>query len=204
MVSRADVATAAALVPRARLRYVPNVVDSEAIRPREATIAPGHTVTMIGDFSYPPNRSGVAFLIDEVMPRLWEALPDARLRLVGRALDEDIATDPRIEVVGFVPNIADAYADADCVAVPLVEGAGTPLKFVEALAYGMPIVATPLAAKGLEVVAGEHYLDGATSAAFAAGVVQVLRDGAGEMGARARQLAEREYSISALADRIAT
>ena len=38
--------------------------------------------------------------------------------------------------------------------VPLREGGGSPLKFVEALAYGLPVVATPLAAAGLEIEAG--------------------------------------------------
>ena len=45
----------------------------------------------------------------------------------------------------------------DCAIVPLLQGGGTPLKFVEALAYGLPVVATPRAAAGLGVD-GEHYL----------------------------------------------
>lgn len=194
MVSRADVEGARRLVPEARLRYVPNVVDVAAIEP-VAPRADRRHVLMVGDFTYAPNRSGAALLAHEAMPRVWRERPDARLRLVGRGLDPAAFGDERVEVAGFVPDIAAAYGAADAVAVPLREGGGTPLKFVEALAYGVPVVATPLAARGLDARAGEHYLEGADPAGFAAQLVAVLRDGAPEVGARARELAAREYSI---------
>ncbi len=202
MVSRADVAAAAQIAPAARLRYVPNVVPAEEIRPRRK-MGGGHTVAMIADFSYPPNRSGLGFLRDDVMPRVWRQRPDARLVLVGRGLEEDVATDPRIEVRGFVEDLNEAYDGADCIAVPLLESAGTPLKFVEALAYGVPIVATPQAARGLEAEPGIHYREGGDAGDFAEGIVDVLQNGAAGMVHRSRELAEDEYSIRALAARIA-
>ena len=201
MVSRPDMDAAAALVPEATLRYVPNVVDVEAIHP--VPVNPnGTTVMMVADFAYAPNRSGLAFLADAVMPAVWRSVPDARLRLVGRGLGNEQATDPRIDVAGFVDDLGGAYASADCVVVPLLEGAGTPLKFVEALAYQVPVVATPLAARGLEVQPGEHYLEGHDSERFAAAVTEVLHGRAGEMPLAARRLAEAEYSISSLKARI--
>ena len=52
--------------------------------------------------------------------------------------------------------------------MPLLTGGGSPLKFVEALAYGLPVVATPHAAAGLEAArAGEHYREADGPEAFA-------------------------------------
>ncbi len=209
MVSRGDMRTAHALVPSARLRYVPNVVDVSAIAPpprgrgarEDGTSA--SRLLMIGDFKYRPNVSGLDFLVRAVLPLVWRSLPDVVLTVVGRGLEAWRSPDARIAVTGFVEQLAPMYASADCVVVPLTEGAGTPLKFVEALAYGMPIVATPLAAKGLEVSAGVHYREGEGASAFAHAVIEVLRDGDAGMGAQARKLAEREYSIEALAERLA-
>ncbi len=82
--------------------------------------------------------------------------------------------------------------------VPLLQGGGTPLKLIEALAYGLPVVATPRAAAGLEVRDGEHCLVADGAEAFAAALVRVLRDGAPELGRRGRELAERCYSLEAL------
>jgi glycosyltransferase involved in cell wall biosynthesis len=122
---------------------------------------------------------------------------------VGRGLDGWSPPVAGVAVAGFVPDLAAAYAEADCVVVPLVEGAGTPLKFVEALAYGMPVVATPLAARGLEAEPGVDFRLGRDAAELADAVVQTLRDGGDAIAAAGRRLAEREYSIETLVRRIA-
>jgi len=203
MVSRADMLLARRRVPGARLRYAPNVVDVSAIRPspRRALPVPsgGSRLLMVADYNYQPNRSGLNFLVGAVLPEVWRELPEVALTLVGRGLEQWTAPDPRIEVVGYADSLDPHYAAADCVVVPLTEGAGTPLKFVEALAYGAPVVATPLAAKGLEVSPGVHYREGTGAESFAAAVIEVLRGEHPEMGARARALAEHEYSVEALA-----
>jgi glycosyltransferase involved in cell wall biosynthesis len=158
---------------------------------------------MVGDFTYPPNRSGRDLLAQSVLPIVWRSLPEVRLTLAGRALETWRPPDPRIEVAGFVEDLASVYATADCVVVPITEGAGTPLKFVEALAYQVPVVATPFAARGLEVVAGRHYLEGTDAASFAAAIVEALRTGAAAVAAEGRRIAEVEYSFETLVRRIA-
>jgi glycosyltransferase involved in cell wall biosynthesis len=207
MVSHVDVESALKLVPTANVRYVPNVVDVAAIVAGSASRPPGASsakqVLMVGDFTYTPNRSGRELLVDSVLPRVWQSLPAVHLKLAGRGMEDWTAPDERIEVAGFVDSLADLYAQADCVVVPLTEGAGSPMKFIEALAYGVPVVATPKAARGLEVVAGVHYCEGSDSVTLAQAIVEVLRDGGAEMAAAGRQLAEREHSIESLAERIA-
>ena len=202
MVSEADVQGARALAPGALVRYVPNVVDVAAIAPVHHE-HPGRRALFLADFTYAPNADALRFLLDEVLPRVWEQMPDARLVLAGRGLDGAPSTDPRVERLGFVPTPADAYAVADCALVPLLDGGGSPLKFVEALAYGLPVVATPVAAAGLEVREGEHYVGAEGAEAFAAAVTRVLRHGAPELSARGRELARRRYSIEALTETIA-
>ena len=206
MVSHTDVESARRLVTSARLRYVPNVVDVAAIEPRRQAHrdrGSGGQLLMVGDFTYPPNRSGRDLLAQSVLPLVWRSLPEVRLTLAGRALETWRPPDPRIEVAGFVEDLASVYAAADCVVVPITEGAGTPLKFVEALAYQVPVVATPFAARGLEVVAGRHYLEGADAASFAAAIIDALRTGASAVAAEGRRITEAEYSFETLARRIA-
>jgi glycosyltransferase involved in cell wall biosynthesis len=203
MVSELDLQAARRLTPSARLRYVPNVVDVKAIEPVPARALPGRALLMVGDFLYEPNRAGRSFLIEEIMPPIWRHVPDARLTLVGRGLESWEAPDPRIEVAGFVEDLASAYRRCDCVVVPIREGGGTPLKFLEALAYGLPVIATPFAARGLAAVAGRHYREASDGASFADAVLGVLEDGAGEIAASGRSLAESSYSVEALARLIA-
>ena len=124
-----------------------------------------------------------------------------RLRLVGAGLEQPPSDDPRVEALGFVEDLADAYADVSAVVVPLLQGGGTPLKFVEALAYGLPVVATPRAAAGLAVRDGEHCLLAEGADAYRAGADRAccatVLPGLGEHG---RALAAERYSIEALAE----
>jgi glycosyltransferase involved in cell wall biosynthesis len=197
IVSRDDLELARRLAPGAVLRLAPNVVDIAAIRPATGR-ADGRNVLMVGDFTYDRNVDALRLLLDRIMPLVWEQLPDARVRLVGRGLDGEPPADPRVDVLGFVDSLHAAYADADVVAVPLTGGGGTSLKFIEAMAYGVPVVSTPTGARGLGVTPGEHYREALEPEAFAAALVDVLRTGDAPMAARARAVAEREFSIETL------
>jgi len=199
MVSRADIEGAAALEPNARLRLVPNVVDVSAIEP-VAPRAGERALLFVADLSYEPNREGLRFLLEQAMPALWEQAPEVRLLLAGKGSDAIGPADPRVEGRGFVPALGALYAEAGCVAVPLLEGGGSPLKFVEALAFGVPVVATPRAAAGLEVTAGEHFVEAEPNGAdFAAAILATLDPARGNaVAAAGRTLAEREYSLAAL------
>jgi polysaccharide biosynthesis protein PslH len=197
MVSEADMVAARALCPAARLRYAPNVVDVTAIAPLSAPAVRQRAI-FVANFTYEPNRNGLRFLLEEVFPRVWSELPDARLRLLGAGLEEPPSADPRVEALGFVEDLAGAYASARCAVVPLLQGGGTPLKFIEALAYGLPVIATVRAAAGLAVRTGEHCLIAEDGEMFAAALIRVLRDGAPELGARGRELVLERYSVEAL------
>ncbi|MBV9194667.1 MAG: glycosyltransferase [Solirubrobacterales bacterium] len=198
MASRLDVGLARELAPQAQLRYVPNVVDVSAIRPPNGRVTAPRAL-FLADYNYTPNLNALRFLVEQVMPRVWVSLPEAELLLAGHNLELSPETDSRVRPLGFVEQVRDAYALARCVVVPLLEGGGSPLKFVEALAHGLPVIATGRAAAGLDVVDGIHYRRAEGPEAFAQALIDVLGAGAKEIGWRGRQLAERAYSIEALA-----
>jgi polysaccharide biosynthesis protein PslH len=196
MVSERDMVLAAELAPDASLRLVPNAVDVAAIEPIEPDLEAQRAV-FVGSLDYEPNRRALRFLTRGVMPRVWEKLPAARLRIAGRGAE--IEASERIEALGFVERIRDAYVDASCVVIPLLEGGGSPLKFVEALAYGLPVIATPFAAAGLSVEPGRDYAEAEGDPdAFAAELVAVLRGERPDLGREGRQLVARSYSVEAV------
>ncbi len=197
MPSRADLAGAAALAPAASLRYVPNVVDVAAIEARRAPADPPEAL-LVGDFTYAPNREGLRFLLDEVMPRAWERAPRLRLTVAGRGFAAP--GDDRVSALGFVDSLARLYERAACALVPLLTGGGSPLKFIEALAHGLPVVTTARGAAGVDGEAGRDYLEGDGAEGFARALLEALDPARGAaLGAAGRALAEREYSIEALA-----
>jgi glycosyltransferase involved in cell wall biosynthesis len=202
MASEADVAAAHELCPTARLRYVPNVVDVAAITPVQP-LHGGRRAVFVANFAYEPNRNGLRFLLREVLPQVWATLPDAKLALVGAGLEQQPSTDSRVEALGFVEDLHAAYASACCAVVPLLQGGGTPLKLIEALAHGLPVIATPRAVAGLAVRDGEHCLVADGAEPFAEALIRVLREGAPELARHGRELAAERYSIEALGELVA-
>jgi glycosyltransferase involved in cell wall biosynthesis len=67
-----------------------------------------------------------------------------------------LAADGKLELVADPPDVSPYLARAHIAAVPLTTGGGTRLKILEAMAAGVPVVATPLAAEGLALLDGVH------------------------------------------------
>jgi glycosyltransferase involved in cell wall biosynthesis len=136
------------------------------------------TLVFQGTFDYLPNVDGAEWLVRDIGPRIRAAIPDARIRLVGRKTPVVARLDapPQVMVVGFVPDMGREMAVADVGLVPLRRGSGTRLKILESFAYGVPVVSTSLGAEGLDVVDGVHLLLADDPLAFADAVVRLCGD----------------------------
>jgi glycosyltransferase involved in cell wall biosynthesis len=200
MATRADERGARALAGESvSTRYAPNVVDVSRVVP---VTPPGERrLLFVADFTYAPNREGLEFLTDAVLPALWARVPDVRLTAAGRGVPTG-PRDPRIETPGFVEDLTACYRAADVVVVPLLRGGGSPLKFIEGLAHGLPVVASAQAAARIEDgVPGRDFLAADGAGQFAEAIAGLLGDRprAAAIGSSGRRLAERCYSIEALA-----
>jgi polysaccharide biosynthesis protein PslH len=115
----------------------------------------------VGTGSFQPNEHGLAWFVDEVAPRLRDRMPFV-LDVVGRPPHRPRHA-PDVVYHGRVTRVDAYYAAADIAVIPVHYGGGTRIKTIEAMAFGVPIVATRIGAEGLPIRPGEHYLqaDGA-------------------------------------------
>ena len=136
------------------------------------------TVLFVGGFGHPPNVDAARWLAASIFPRVVEAVPDARLRLVGHNPGPDIdrLAGGAVEVHGSVADVTPYLDQAAVVAAPIRTGGSIRMKVLETLSAGKALVATPRAMEGTSAAAGEHYLRAADEEAFAASVVELLRD----------------------------
>ncbi len=165
------------IAPRARVEVVPIGVDFGRFRPHAPESPP--VVLMVGTLTWPPNREGARRFLVEGWPRVRARVPGARLRLVGKGLDPELATIARqagAEPVGYVDDIAPEFAAASAMVVPLWAGAGARVKIVEALAARVPVVSTTLGAEGLGLTPGVHDLEADTPAGLGDAVADLVTD----------------------------
>src|SRR3954453_8471498 len=121
--------------------------------------AAGPTALFVGSLGFPPKIEAVDIPLDELIPRVRQLSPEARLLVVGRRpsvrMRRLLVAQPWIEFREDVPTMAEAYADARCVLMPFRSGSGTKLKLYEAMSFGLPVVSTPKGAAGVDLVPGE-------------------------------------------------
>jgi len=202
--SVADQQRLLAEIPAPRTMVIPNAADVEFYKPRSAyPQADGHTLVFFGLMSYMPNIDGAAYFIKEIWPRIAEANPQARCKIIGGSPPASLTAlgGPRIEFTGFVPDLRPHLAEAAAVVVPLRIGGGTRLKIVEAMAMGKAIVSTSLGAEGIEAVNGRDILIADEPATFADAAGRLLNEPglAAHIGNSARQLSEARYAWSSAA-----
>ncbi|RUV08743.1 glycosyltransferase, partial [Mesorhizobium sp. M7A.T.Ca.TU.009.01.3.1] len=100
-------------------------------------------------------------LAGSILPRIRLALPTATLILAGRnptTAVQALAGLPGVELVEDPEDMAPLLSRAHLTIIPLAAGGGTRIKILEAMAWGVPVIATPLAAEGLDLVDGEELL----------------------------------------------
>jgi glycosyltransferase involved in cell wall biosynthesis len=124
-----------------------------------------------------PNGDGLAWFASQVLPRITAVVPWARLRVTGTLPPELRPFEgPNLTSTGFVDDLAMFYRGLRVAVAPIRYGAGVKLKTVEAVQYGVPIVATPVGAEGLEELHGEAIAVHEAADAFAAAVIARLVD----------------------------
>ncbi len=193
-------------LPQTRIEYVPSGVDL-AQWPVSRAAEAGPEVLFVGNYFHPPNVEGAEWLAREVWPLVRQQCPEARLTLAGRspsAAIQALATRD-IQVPGTVDDLHGLYRQSSVVVAPIFWGSGVRIKILEALACGLPLVTTALAAEGIDLADGQSAVYAETPAAFAAAIVRLLGDPAARarIGDAGRHVVERDYDWQQVGARLA-
>jgi sugar transferase (PEP-CTERM/EpsH1 system associated) len=186
--------------PDAPAQVIPNGVDTDFFRCAAAsTESTGPTVVFTGDMSYFPNEDAVTFFALKVLPMIRQSLPNARFIIVGRDPSRNVRRLEKIEgveVTGFVPDVRTYLAKAQVAVAPFSIAAGIQNKILEALAYGLPVVATSRAVQGLSKGVAEIVEKGNDAEELAAKTVRLLSDSqfARAKGIEGRRRVTAEYN----------
>jgi len=102
---------------------------------------------------YRPNVDAVQWFAEQILPLIKQTAADVKFYIVGQkphAKLEHLRDNSSVIVTGWVESVLPYLKGAAVYVAPLRMGSGTRLKILEAMAAGCAVVATTLAASGMQ------------------------------------------------------
>ncbi len=216
------------VMKKADISYYPSQVEVDAIHEIDPSI-PAKAITayvfkdparvsgdyakregllFVGGFAHPPNKDGLLWFADHILPEIQAAIPGVKFRVAGSHPDDKVLKlneREGIEVLGFVSDerLEELYQESRIVVVPLRYGAGVKGKVVEALHEGAAIVTTSCGAEGIPGVE-QALMIRDDEHAFAEEVISLYHDvpELGRLSKRAQQFVSDHFSVEGAWSRI--
>lgn len=140
--------------------WFPNGVDAEFFCPADA-VYDADTISFIGRMDYYPNQECMARFCEQTWPLLKSLRPNLKLLIVGAEPPPamlSLGNLPGVTVTGSVPDVRPYIRQSALMVAPLNIARGTQNKILEAMAMGVPVVTSSIAAGGVDAIAEEHFL----------------------------------------------
>jgi O-antigen biosynthesis protein len=162
-------------LPNERIHLLPLILD---IRGTDIGFNERRDIVFVGGFEHMPNVDAVKYFVAEIMPLLRQRLRGVRFYAVGSKSPAEIKALACEDVVitGFVEDLISLLDKMRVSVAPLRYGAGIKGKIGSAMAVGLPVVATSLAAEGMSLIDGENILVADGAEKFANEIVKLYQD----------------------------
>jgi len=136
------------------VQSIPFGIDADAYK--KSTLTPVEkSIFHIGAMDWSPNVDGMQWFIDEV----WNPEKfSIKLHLAGKALEKTTIANLKRNVKnhGEVESALDFMSSYGVMVVPLLSGGGIRIKILEAMAMGIPVIATSTALEGIHAIHGKE------------------------------------------------
>lgn len=155
----------------------------------------------VGSFPHHPNVDGMAYFYKEVYPILKPRLPDVKITIIGSDPPEWLkrASTDHFIVTDYIPDIAPYFNHCRLSIAPLRYGAGVKGKVLLSMGYGVPVVASSIAAEGIPVVNGRDMFIADTPESFSNAIVETYQNEAlwNQMSANGLEIVAKHFSFDA-------
>jgi len=180
--TREDMEVLLRLAPdlKGKTGVVPHGVDANFYTPPLERSGDSKNILFLGNFQHHPNVNAVQNFMKHCWGRISKEVPDAKFYAIGFAPPPELLglRSNRIIVQegGAHSDVRKVYWRSDVFVAPIELGGGFRGKMLEALACGLPIVSTSLAAFGIDPVNGEEMFVTDDYSEFTEHVIRLLKD----------------------------
>ncbi|MBP9838510.1 MAG: glycosyltransferase, partial [Proteobacteria bacterium] len=119
---------------------IENPVDLDIFK-YQSELSSKKNIIFVGGLDWYPNLSAVNYFINSILPQLIERDNQIKFYVVGREV-KGLPQHPHVIYTGFVADLQEYLSSARVFVCPMLEGGGTRLKVIDALAAGIPLVST--------------------------------------------------------------
>lgn len=165
-------------------------------------------ILFCGSLDYAPNREGLLWFCNEVLPKVLAYKSNVKLSVVGKGDPGNelliSLKHPAINYHGMVQTVIPYYKQASLAIVPLLSGSGTRLKVLEAMGFGIPVLSTTTGAEGIAYTNNENIVIADGSENFAEMIVQLISDRnfATGISKNAYQLVQKNYDWNIVGEKM--
>jgi glycosyltransferase involved in cell wall biosynthesis len=149
-------------------------------------------------FNWVHNVDAIKWFLSEVLPYLKNKNEKIKLKLIGKNMPEWLSDykDSAVEVVGYVDRVQPYLNQAGIYIAPLFVGGGIRIKILEAMAMELPVVASPVAAEGINAGRDQGLFISNNKDEFCENIIELCRNPEKALlyGKSAREFVIREYS----------
>ncbi len=156
--------------------WFPNGVDAEFFCPTDQLHDP-ETLSFIGRMDYYPNQECMARFCQQTWPLLRSRRPGLKLLIIGADPSpamRKLGDLPGITVTGSVPDVRPFVRQSALMVAPLNIARGTQNKILEAMAMGVPVVTSRIAAGGVDAEPVTHFLVADSAEEYSEAILRVL------------------------------
>jgi sugar transferase (PEP-CTERM/EpsH1 system associated) len=156
--------------------WFPNGVDAEYFAPTD-TPYDAESITFVGRMDYYPNQECMARFCAETWPLLRARRHGLKLVIVGADPSPAVcalAELPGVTVTGSVADVRPFLRTSALMVAPLNIARGTQNKILEAMAMGVPVVTSSIAAAGVNAEAPTNFLVADSPEDTCAAVLRVI------------------------------
>ena len=164
--------------------WFPNGVDGDYFAPSAEPYDPD-TITFVGRMDYFPNQECMFDFCATTLPLLRTRRPGLKLLIVGAdpsSAVQRLGRHTGVTVTGSVPDVRPYLRGSALMVAPLNIARGTQNKILEAMAMGVPVVTSRIAAGGVDASAPEHFLVASTPEEYATAILRIVENSAERRG----------------------
>ena len=127
-------------------------VDSELNKPINVEKI-DNTLCIATTYSWVHNVNGLIWFIEKVIPIVKTEIPDIKFQLFGKNIPNIFEKYKNLGVkpIGFVEDLNYYLSQSELYIAPLFVGSGIRIKILEAMAHGLPVIATKVSAEGIKI-----------------------------------------------------